>query len=138
MPTKLIVIHAKDFIKATAQDTLVFEESKKALVDIATVAGTLTNFEILLDTRKVRSRLSTTELWCLAAELAKLGATFRRKTAVLCPMERFDDAEFFALCAQNRGHQVRGFTSFEEAMAWLTETPDQAPEASALMVSERA
>ena len=123
MPTKLIIIHAKDFITATAQGTLAFEESKKALVDIATAAGPLTEYEILLDTRKVRSHLSTTDLWHLAAELAKLGLVFNCRTAVLCPLERFDDAEFFALCAHNRGFNVRGFLSFEEAMAWLTETP---------------
>ena len=131
MPTKLIIIHAKDFITATAQGTLAFEESKKALVDVAAAAGPLTDYEILLDTRKVRSRLSTTDVWHLAAELAKLGAAFRHKTAVLCPVERFDDAEFFALCAQNRGLQVRGFTSFEEAITWLTETLNSSLEATA-------
>jgi hypothetical protein len=124
MPTKLIIIHANDFITVTGQGTLAFEESKKALVDIATAAGPLTDYEILLDTRKVRSHLSTTDLWHLAAELATLGLTFNCRTAVLCPLERFDDAEFFALCAHNRGFNVRGFLSFEEAMAWLTETPD--------------
>ena len=130
MPTKLIIIHAKDFITATAQGALAFEESKKALVDIATAAGPLTDYEILLDTRKVRSHLSTTDLWHLAAELARLGLAFNCRTAVLCPLERFDDAEFFALCAHNRGFNVRGFLSFEEAMAWLTETPDGQPEAT--------
>ena len=125
MPTKLIIIHAKDFITATAQGTLAFDESKKALVDVATAAGSLTNYEILLDTRKARSRLSTVDLWDLAAELAVLGAAFGHKTAVLCPPERFDDTEFFALCAERRGLQVRGFTSFEDAMAWLTEPPDR-------------
>ena len=128
MPTKLIIIHAKDFITATAQGVLDFEESKKALVDIATAAGPLTDYEILLDTRKVRSHLSTTDLWHLAAELARLGLAFNCRTAVLCPLERFDDAEFFALCAQNRGFNVRGFLSFEEAVTWLTETPESSPE----------
>ena len=128
MPTKLIIIHANDFITVTGQGTLAFEESKKALVDIATAAGPLTDYEILLDTRKVRSHLSTADLWHLAAELATLGLTFNCRTAVLCPLERFDDAEFFALCAQNRGFNVRGFLSFEEAVTWLTETPESSPE----------
>ena len=133
MPTKLIIIHAKDFITATAKGTLAFEESRKALIDVATAAGPLTDYEIVLDTRKARSSLSTTDLWHLAAGLATLGGAFRHKTAVLCPLERFDDAEFFALCAQNRGFQVRGFTSFEDAMAWLTETPDKLLEATAAL-----
>jgi hypothetical protein len=130
MPTNLRIIHAKDFITATAHGSVDFEEFKKALVDIATAAGPLTDYEILLDTRKVGSCLSITELRDLAVELATLGAALGHKTAVLCPPERFNDAEFFALCAERRGLQVRGFTSFEDAMAWLTETLDFAPEAN--------
>ena len=58
------------------------------------------------------------DLWYLAAQLSKVDETFSRKTAVLCPRERFDKAAFFALCAQNRGFPVRAFTSFEDAIAW--------------------
>jgi hypothetical protein len=65
--------------------------------------------------------LSITDLWYLAAELSKLRQAFSRKTAVLCPPERFDFAGFFALAAQNRGFRVGAFTSFEEAMTWLCE-----------------
>jgi hypothetical protein len=125
MPINVRIIHAKDFITATALGTLSFEESKKALVDIATAAGPLADYEILLDTREVESDLSITDLWYLAAELATLGGTFRHKTAVLCPLVRFEDASFFATCALNRSFQVRGFISFEDAIAWLTEPPDR-------------
>ena len=125
MPTHLRIIHAMDFIKATAQGTLDFEESRKALIDIATAVGPLADYEILLDTREARSHLSATDLWHLAAELAALGATFHHKTAILCPLARFRDARFFATCAREKGFQVRGFTSFEDAMAWLTEKPDR-------------
>ena len=128
MPIKLVVIHAKDFITMTGQGTLPFEEFKKALVDVATAAGPLTDYEILFDTRKVSSHLTITQLGELAVELATLGAAFGHKTAVLCPPERSADAEFFALCAQKRGLQVRGFISFEDAMTWLTETPDSSPD----------
>lgn len=34
--------------------------------------------------------------------------------------ERFDQARFFALCAENQGFNVQAFTSYEEAMEWLT------------------
>lgn len=128
MPTNVRIIHANDFITATGEGTLDFEESKKALVAIATAAGPLSTYEILLDTRKVQSHLSHADLWFLAAELATLNIAFCRKTAVLCPLERFDDAEFFAMCANNRGLLVRGFTVFEDAMMWLTETRDNVPE----------
>jgi hypothetical protein len=75
---------------------------------------------VLLDTRKAHSSLSVTNLYYLASEIYKAGRNLPRKTAVLCPQERFDNAAFFALCAQNRGCNVCAFTDFEEAMEWLS------------------
>jgi len=63
--------------------------------------------------------MSVTDLWYLAAELSTLGKAFLRKTAVLCPVERFDYADFFALCADNLGMRVQAFNSFEDAIDWL-------------------
>jgi hypothetical protein len=45
---------------------------------------------------------------------------FSGKTAVLCPMERFDRARFFALLADSRGFDIEAFTSYEEAITWLS------------------
>jgi hypothetical protein len=119
MPTDIRIIHAHEFVRATADGELDFETSKKALVEIALATAHLVDSEILLDTRKAKSRMSVTDLWYLAAGLSTLGKAFFRKTAVLCPVERFDYAEFFALCADNRGLRVQAFKSFEDAIDWL-------------------
>ena len=121
MPTNVRIIHAKDFIRATPEGKLDLEESKSVLLEIASIGGTLIDFEVILDTRKARSTLSVSDLWHLAAELSKVGKAFRRKTAVLCPFERFNQAEFFEVCARNRGFRVKAFTSFEDAIEWLTQ-----------------
>jgi hypothetical protein len=121
MPTDIRVIHASDFVKATADGELDFEGSKKALTEVALGASHMINYEILLDTRKTQSRMSVTDLWYLAAELSRHGEVFRRKTAVLCPIEHFDHAAFFETCAQNRGFRIKAFTSFENAVDWLME-----------------
>jgi hypothetical protein len=63
--------------------------------------------------------MSIADLWYLAAELSNLGKAFMQKTAVLCPIEKFDQAGFFALCAKNKGYPVNAFTSFEDAIEWL-------------------
>jgi hypothetical protein len=120
MPTNIRIIHAHNFIKTTPEGQLDFEKSKKLLMEIASASARLVDYEIILDTRKAESVMSASQLWFLAAELIKFRKTFSRKTAVLCPLERFDQAEFFALCAKNRGLQVRAFTSFEDAIEWLT------------------
>ena len=122
MPANIRVIHAHDFIKATPEGKLDLEESKKLLMEIASVSAPLVDYDIVLDTRKAQSEMSVTDLWYLAAELSdNFRKTFSRplKTAVLCPLERFDQAGFFALCAQNRGFQVGAFTSFADAYEWL-------------------
>jgi hypothetical protein len=97
-----------------------FEESKKVLLEIASVVAPLVDYEIILDTRNAQTVMSVADVWNLATELTNFRkAFFQKKTAVLCPLEEFDNAGFFALCAQNRGFQVRAFTSFEDAIEWL-------------------
>ncbi|HUH97990.1 MAG TPA: hypothetical protein VLZ89_11560 [Anaerolineales bacterium] len=120
MSTDIRIIAAHDFIKATPEGQLDFERSRQLLVEIASAAAPLADYEIILDTRKAGTSLSETDLWYLAAELFELRKAFlHRRTAVLCPLEQFDRAAFFALCAQNRGLEVQAFASFEAAIEWL-------------------
>ena len=119
MPADIRVIHAHEFIKATPEGQLDLEETKKLLIELASASVPLVDYDVILDTRKAQSIMSVLDLWDLAAELSKLRKAFSRRTAVLCPVGRFDHAEFFALCAQNRGFRVRAFTSFGDAMEWL-------------------
>jgi hypothetical protein len=119
MPTNIKIIHAHEFIKATPEGELSLDKMKELLIEVASAEAPSFDYEVILDTRKAQSRLSITDLWYLAAELSNLRQAFSRKTAVLCPLERFDYAGFFALCAQNRGFRVSAFTSFEDAIEWL-------------------
>ena len=120
MLTDFRIIHAHDFLKATPAGQFDLEKSRKLLIEIALSAAHLVDYEIILDTRKAQVEMSITDLWYLAAELSNLRKAYSRKTAVLCPLEKFDRAAFFALCAQNRGFRVMAFTSFEEAIEWLS------------------
>ena len=122
MPANIKIIHAHDFIKATPEGHFDLEESKKLLLEVALASAPLADYNIILDTRKMQSEMSNADLWYLAEELSKnFHKTFSRtpKTAILCPVDKFDHAGFFALCAQNRGCQVAAFTSVEAAYEWL-------------------
>jgi len=119
MSTNIRIVHAYDFIKATPEGKLDLQKSKEYLMDIVSASTTLVDYEVIIDTRKTQTAMSITDLWYLAAEVANLFKTFPRKIAVLCPLEHFDQAGFFALCAQNRGVRVQAFTSFEDAIEWL-------------------
>jgi hypothetical protein len=119
MPTDIRIIHAHDFIKATPEGHLDLEESKRLLVELTSATASLDDYDIILDTRKTQSEMSMLDLLDLAAELDNLRKDSSRKTAIVCPFERFDHAGFFARHAQNRGFRVRAFTCFEDAINWL-------------------
>ncbi|MDR3576082.1 MAG: hypothetical protein P4L50_19625 [Anaerolineaceae bacterium] len=113
------IIQAHDFITATPDGQFDFEKSKELLIEIASASVSMGDYELILDTRKSQIEMSISDLWHLAAELSKFRKAFGRKIAVLCPLEGFDHAGFFALCAENRGYRVKAFTSFEDAIEWL-------------------
>jgi hypothetical protein len=119
VPTNVKVIHANDFIRARPEGPAYLEDAEKLLTDIVRAGAGLEDFEVLVDTRRVSGNLSATDLWSLAESLAKFRHSFAHKTAILCPLEKFDRSRFFALCAENRGFNIRAFTSYEEAMEWL-------------------
>ncbi len=121
MATNIKIIHASDFIKVTPEGRLDLEKSKKILLEIVSASASLTDYETLLDTRNTQSVLSITDLWYLAEGLFQFRKIFNRKTAILCPIEGFDHAGFFALCAQNRGYLIKAFSSYENAIQWLIE-----------------
>ena len=119
---KLQIIPARDFVKITPKGKLDLESSKKRLAKIASVISPLarTDSETLIDTREAKSSMTATDIWQLASEFAEHRMTFRNKIAVLIPQNGFDRANFFDLCAQNRGFEVGAFTDFEDAINWLT------------------
>jgi hypothetical protein len=119
MPTNVRVIHATDFIRAKPEGPAYLEDAEKLLHDIVKAGEGLDDFEVLVDTRSVSGALSATDLWRVAERLTEFRNSFAHKTAILTPLQKFDHARFFALCAENRGFNVRAFTSYEEAMEWL-------------------
>jgi hypothetical protein len=119
MSSIIRIIRAHDLIKATPEGRVDLAEFRKLILEITSAAASSVDYEILLDTRKARVEVSKTDLFFLASGLCKRLGAFARKTAVLCPLDRFDYAGFFALCAENRGLEVKAFTSFEEAIEWL-------------------
>jgi hypothetical protein len=119
-PANVKVIHAHDFVRARPGGVLDLETSEALLLQIAKAADGLDQVEVLIDTRRADGQLGAADLWFLAERLAKHRHAFSGKTAVLCPIERFDRARFFSLLADSKGFDVEAFTSYEEAMAWLS------------------
>src|SRR5258706_16348560 len=97
MAGNITIIQAGDFVRATAEGSFDFEKSKKLLMEVAVASAPLSDYGIILDGRKAQSEMSINDLYSLAVELSNWRKAFSRKTAVLCPLERFDAAGFFAL-----------------------------------------
>jgi hypothetical protein len=121
VPANIKVIQATDFVRATPEGKAYIEKAEQLLKDIADAGAGLEGFHVLVDTRRVTGALTAIELWHLADKLAHYRRTFGNKTAILCPVERFDHSRFFALCAENKGFNVQAFTDYEHAMEWLLE-----------------
>ena len=127
MKTTYKIIDAKDFIKAHPTGEADLEQSKKILIELATIAGPPADYEILLDIREANKHLNYghlnyCEIYQFVEELGRHRSAFRNKIAVLArPDSQFDRACFMELCAKNRGFQVGAFTEFEKTVEWLNE-----------------
>ena len=119
MATNVRVIRSADFIRATPEGRADIEGAEKLIAQLAAASASLDKFHMLIDTRRVSGMLSASELWSLSEKLVRYERTFARRTAILCPRERFDHARFFALCADNRGYNITAFDNYEDAMEWL-------------------
>jgi hypothetical protein len=119
MAANVKVIRARDFVRAQPDGHANLEHAEQLLKDIALAGEGLEAFDVLVDTREVAGGLSATELWRLAERLVRFRKTFAHRTAIICPIEKFDHTRFFALCAENHGFNIQAFSSYEEAMEWL-------------------
>jgi hypothetical protein len=127
MSTTIHVIQPSDFLRATPDGHVDLAAAERLLSDIAEKARDIEDFNVLIDLRAVSGGLLTaSELWHLAGKFARHPHIGRRKTAILSPGDRFDNARFFALCAAVRGENganVQPFRSYEDAMEWLLGSP---------------
>ena len=123
MPCELHVIKAGDFIRSGGDGTVDFEASRAALKALAGALVSRSIDKALLDIRKLRGEppATYTELYHLARAFQEAGFGPKHRLAVLISPERYDKAEFFAICASGRGWNAFAFDTFEDAFDWLTE-----------------
>jgi hypothetical protein len=125
MSTNVRVIQPLDFLRVRADGRVDLQMASALLVQVAAAAAPLDEYEVLIDIRDVVGQLTPDEVCELAESLDQFRSTFLRKTAVLCPRERFDNARFFSLLAGNHGfHRIRAFLTYEDAMEWLLVAED--------------
>ena len=123
MKTSYKLISAKDFIKVHRTGEPDLEQSKRLLIELASIAEPPADYDILLDLREAHGNPSYFDIYELVGELGRHRSSFRNKIAILTRSDSsFDKAQFLELCARNRGFQVGAFTDFQETIEWLQTT----------------
>ena len=125
MAAKYRIISAKDFIKAQPSGVPDLRQAKQMLVELALLADSPEDFDIMLDCRLVHGHLTLSDVYELVAELGRYRSSFCNKIAVLSRDDyQFDNAKFMELCARKRGFHVEAFISYEETIDWLMISKD--------------
>ena len=123
MPYELHVIKAGEFIRSGSKGLTDLEASRAALKSLAAALVSRSVNKAVLDVRKMRMDppVTYTELYHLARAFQEAGFGPKHRLAVLVSPDRFDKAEFFAICASGRSWNAFAFDQFEDAFDWLTE-----------------
>jgi hypothetical protein len=120
VPTNITIVQTGDFIRARTDGKLDLDTSRKLLVDVVSAMRTTDEHNVLIDTRAASpTLLSKTDLWNLGVAAGTQPALARGRVALLVPLDKQDDAEFFEDIARLEGANVRAFTDFESAISWL-------------------
>ena len=126
MPHHLSIINAGEFIRSDPHGTIDIHETRRVLTSLAGALVQRGVDKAVLDLRKLRiePQLSYTQLYELARTFQEAGFGTRHRLALLVAPNKYDKAEFFAICASGRGWNCFAFDSFEEALDWLSETTE--------------
>lgn len=113
------IIHTGDWVRARADGTLDRAAGERLLADVVAAARELTDFHVVLDTRRASSALDEAGVREIVGLLAHRRELLGRKIAILPPTQEVDCAAAFALEAGNRGFHVRVFDGYEGAFEWF-------------------
>src|SRR5262245_41304457 len=127
MDLNIGIIHARDFHNTAPPFEAGLETSKQCFLERARENAAPRQYDLLIDLRSTTGHLSLAETTEVIKVLIEHRDSFRSKIAILTtPGVKFENAQFAALYANNRGIQVAAFTDFEETINWMM-TSSEAP-----------
>ncbi len=120
MPYDLHVVRTQDFLRCNSEGVFDYSGTKIGLKAIAQACIARGVKCVLLDVRDAQSTLKMTDMYQLAHTFQETGFTQDHRLAILHRYRAGERAEFFALCAQERGWNIAAFESYEEAVNWFS------------------
>jgi hypothetical protein len=125
MPLELQLIRAGEFVRVNAEGEFDLETSKLALAKIARACRKRRVERAMLDLRELhplpQPRLTRNDLIALVNTFNALGFSKKHRLALLYSRDPHGRARLFSWITSMHGWQVRSFTSFEEAMFWISD-----------------
>jgi hypothetical protein len=128
MSTGIKVYKIKDFVRFNESGEIDFDRSMQMIRDFALTTSFYTGHNILADLRETTlvGETNIGMILQLALEMARYGSSFKGKIANVVPNEerRLSIAKTFETSMQFQGFNLKIFTSFEDAIDWLSEITD--------------
>jgi len=121
MPYNLQIVKPSDFVRLDAKGQTDVEETRRILKSVAKACVDRGIDRALLDARDVPPSLTLSDLYSLAVSFREMGFYQDHRLAILHRYTATERAEFFAMCASERGWNVRAFDNYEEAIEWFNE-----------------
>jgi hypothetical protein len=121
------VYNVKDFVRKTQTGNIDLKRSKEMVIELANVAGSYVNHNILIDLRETTVSVSNIlDILEVALEFGSSVSSFKNKIANIVPddHERMVLAHRFKACMDMQGFEWEIFTDYESAIEWLSETED--------------
>jgi hypothetical protein len=141
MPLEVQIIRASEFVRLDAHELLDFQASRKALYVIAHACRKRGIDHAVLDLRALpipaKPVFSRDELSALVECFHDAGFSRQQRLAVLYRLDPHQGIRKFAFIGTIHGWQVRAFSDFEKALAWLSEDDVGEPKAAARQIPIR-
>jgi hypothetical protein len=132
MDLNIRIIHAHDFLKTTPTFQVDLETSKQFILKLARENAAPRQYDLLIDLRGTTGNLSLLDVTEVVKVVIDHPDSFRSKIAILTtPGIKFENAQFGALYASNRGFEMAAFTDFEETINWLISSSEAPSEGGA-------
>jgi hypothetical protein len=128
MPLELHIIRATDFVRVDPYGHFDLAASKAALALLAGACRKRGINQALMDLRALRPGpkpvFTPADLADLVNTFGEVGFTHEQRLAILYHSDPYQRARLFAFLSTIRGWHVRAFGNFEEALLWLSSSPE--------------
>jgi hypothetical protein len=128
-PWSVEYAHPKGIVVATARGHIFREDVRRQAEHVSQLLRQHKANRVLADCRTARVEISLTDIYWFPAYYSALTASRRFRIAVMVPATgyRMNSFKFYELRCRNAGFNVKLFSEYSDAEAWLQQTAISEP-----------